>query len=112
MIEKIKIETEVTKYKCDFCDCCTTHNSSYGGGMRMISQCCICKKDVCDKHRYTFWEHYTHEGYEYYNSITTCLQCKPIVEKIWEEEKEEDECAEYEGRLVYIVRKRLEEIKK
>ena len=109
MREKIKIETEVIKYKCDFCDCSTIHNSSSCGATQTISQCCICKKDVCDKHRYTFWDHYNYDGYEYYNSITTCLQCKPIVEKIWEEKKEEDECAEYEGRLVYAVNERLKE---
>ena len=48
-------------------------------------------------------------GYEHYNEIITCLQCKSIVEKIWEEEMEKDECAQYKGRLVYNINERLKE---
>jgi len=124
MKTKKKIEVEVTERKCDFCEAVSIYHhgySFYGGVLRYnvdieggdeIGSCQICKKDICEKHKHTFFDHCVDEtGYTHYNSITTCLQCKPVVEKIWEEEKEKDDGAEFDGRLVYLVEARLKEKK-
>ena len=108
MRTKKKAEIEVTEHKCDFCDYSSTSNYRYAGGLAHIESCVVCKKDVCKEHRFVFWDKFFFkDGYEQYGDLITCLQCKSIVEKIWEEEKEKDSNAEYEGRLVDIVQKRL-----
>lgn len=128
MITKNKIEIfiEADEYKCDFCNCTSFKKNRYlktNAGIiadiKVISTveisstldmyvCQICKKDICEKHKHTFCDHYVDEtGYTHYNSITTCIQCKPVVEKIWEEEKEKNDDAEFDGRLVYLVEARL-----
>ena len=119
-----KIEVEVLERKCDFCEAISIYHhghSSYEGvlcynvdveGGNEIYSCQICKKDICEKHRFKFCDNYVDDaGCSYCNSITTCPQCKPIVEKIWEEEKGKDEDAEFDGRLVYLVENRLKEKK-
>jgi len=117
MKTKKKIEVKVSEVTCDFCDVSsvyfhgTTHryNVTVEGG-KHINTCQICKKDVCKKHSAIFSDSYTdNDGYTHWNSIITCLNCKPVVEKIWEEEKEKDPCAEECGALVFRVEKRLKE---
>lgn len=116
MKTKKKIEIEATERKCDFCDVASIYFHGLTNscnvdvcGLQSIRQCCVCNKDICEKHSHAFWDNYVDDtGYDHYSSITTCLQCKPIVEKIWEEEKGKDECAEYEGRLVCAVNERLD----
>jgi hypothetical protein len=120
-----KIEVEVLERKCDFCEAVSIYHhghSSYGNVLRYnvdveggnkIYSCQICKKDICEKHSFKFCDNYVDDaGYSHYNSIITCLQCKPIVEKIWEEEKGKDADAEFDGRLVYLVEARLKGEKK
>jgi len=108
MRTKKKIEVEVTEVKCDFCDASSIQNRRYAGGLATIEACHICHKDVCRKHRYTFWED---SGGDYDNNLTTCLQCKPIVEKIWKEEKEKEEVDDEYGSIYYNTIDRLKEKK-
>lgn len=106
--KNITISTEAVEFKCDFCNMVCVNPHGYAGGLPSICECEVCKKDVCREHRYEFWDKFTFDdGFEQYNSIITCLQCRPIVEKIWEEENEKDLCAKDDGRLVYAVRKIL-----
>ena len=113
------LKVDVNGYKCEFCNSTNIYfhgaiegyNVDINGGEN-IKQCYICGKDFCEKHSYTFWDKYVDDtGYEHYNEITTCLKCKPIVEKSYEEEKERDSNAEYEGRLIYLIQERLKEKK-
>jgi len=104
MRTKKKVERTVTEYKCDFCDVSSTENRRYAGGLATIEVCVICKKDVCHTHRYSFWED---SGGDYDHNLIVCIECKPIVKKIWEEEKEKQELDEEYGSIYYNVMGRL-----
>jgi hypothetical protein len=111
-----KIKIEIEKYKCDFCNTAYIdyhgYNNRNNGRQNTIIECQICKKDTCKKHRHIFSDSYvTNDGFTYCNTITTCFKCKPVVEKIWEEERKKDGGAEYNGSLVYNVDKLLKEMK-
>ena len=59
---KKEIEVEVTELKCDFCDIAsiyfhgsTTNYNIDVRGFVHIRQCCICNKDICEKHQHIFF---------------------------------------------------------
>jgi len=84
MRRKIKVESYVTEYQCDFCDTKSCQNHGYAGGSAPITSCYVCHKDICRKHRYTFVDE--HDTGDYPSSIDVCLSCKPIVQKVFDEE--------------------------
>lgn len=109
-----KIEVKIEECKCDFCNCSSDKNYRRAGGFATIETCYVCKKDVCKEHRYLFLEkcYATNEDYDnlnYYNEIITCLECKDMVGKIWEKEKEMLERGGHQGELVYRVIRAIKE---
>ncbi len=75
--ETITVEKEITIYKCDFCDYTTVNNRGCCG-VNPIMKCELCSKDICRKHRNSYFEF---DGD--YPTITVCNDCNILFSKAW-----------------------------